>query len=162
MAGIYSGSKVYVYRYNESTNKLDTLKGGYGYVVDKDGYIALDIITGGRYVILANKASSKVITSLLNQITIAKKYTLEKGKTSTIKVGLPSCLEQVNTKKDATQFSCIGAVTITYTSSNKKVATVGKTSGKISAKKKGESTITATVVLYSGKVKKFKTTVIVK
>lgn len=162
LSGIYSGSKVYVYRYNESTNKLDTLKGGYGYVVDKDGYVSLDIITGGRYVILANKASLEVITSLLNQITIAKKYTLKKGKTSVIKVGLPSCLEQVNTKKDTTQFSCIGAVTITYTSSNKKVATVGKTSGKISAKKKGESTITATVVLYSGKVKKFKTTVIVK
>ncbi|WP_310604173.1 Ig-like domain-containing protein, partial [Anaerosporobacter sp.] len=161
-AGIKAGKKVYVYRYNELTNKLETLKGGYGYVVDKDGYITLNMISGGRYVILAKEASSKVITSLLNQITVTKSVSLNVGKTSTIKVILPNCLEKVSTLKTATQFPCIGAVTVTYTSSNKNVATVGKTTGKITAKKKGKTTITATVTLYSGKVKTFKTSVVVK
>ncbi|WP_312492997.1 Ig-like domain-containing protein [Anaerosporobacter sp.] len=161
-AGVKPGKKVYVYYYNNTTKKLDTIPGGYSLVIDAEGYLSLPIIKGGDYVVLAKKADTKVITSLLNQVRITKSMTLKKGKTSTIIPVLPDWLEKVNTMTSPTKFSCVGAVTITYTSNNTSVVSIGKTSGKITAKKKGNAIITATVTLYSGKVKTYKTTVTVK
>uniref|UniRef100_UPI00286F988C InlB B-repeat-containing protein n=1 Tax=Anaerosporobacter sp. TaxID=1872529 RepID=UPI00286F988C len=161
-AGIKVGKKVYVYYYNSTTKKLDTIPGGYSCVVDADGYLSLPIIKGGDYVVLAKKANTKVITSLVNQVQITKSVTLKKDKTSTIKPVLPDWLEKVSKLNISTKYTCVGAVTITYKSSNSSVASVGASSGKITAKKKGTATITATVTLYSGKVKTYKTTVTVK
>ena len=51
---------------------------------------------------------------------------------------------------------------VTFKSSKKKVATVGKNNGVIRTKKKGTTTITTTVVLTSGQKISFKTKLKVK
>lgn len=160
--GIKPGKKVYVYKYNDESGKLDTLTGGYSYKVDKNGYVTLKALSGGKYVVLPNKASSKIITSLLAQIKVAAKYTIQKGKTKTINITLPITLERVNSLSKKTSSTAVGAMTVQFTSSNNKIATVNKTTGKVTAKKKGKTVITAKVTLYSGKVKTYKTTIFVK
>lgn len=162
IGNLQSGDKVYVYRYNKETNKLDTIVGGYSYKVDSDGYVSLEILSASDYVILPKKASSSIITSLLNQVKLSKKYTLEAGDTKTLMVTLPITLEKVKDIKEETASSAIGQAVIQYKSSNKKIASVDKNTGKITAKKTGSTTITVTIKLYNGKTKNFKIAIVVK
>ena len=102
--------------------------------------------------------------SLKNQIKVTplqESLTLGKKTSTNIKIELPSTLQLVNDLKDKTSQSAIGAVTVSYSSANKKVATVDK-NGKIKAVGAGKSVITTTLKLYSGKVKKVKTKITVK
>lgn len=165
-AGITPGSAVNVYHYNHVTGKLDTLPYGFNYTVDRDGYVAIDILHCSDYVILKGKADNSLITSLLNQITVsAKNKTLNFSKNgqseTTIAVKLPSTLEVVSSLKNKTSQSAIGGVTLTYKSSNTKVVSVDK-NGKLTAKGTGNATIYTTITLYTGKKKIVKTTITVK
>lgn len=160
--GVNKGSRVYIYRVNEKTGKLETIVGGYSQYVDSDGIVTFPVLDGGKYVILTTKADSKQITSLQSQIAVkVKNKTVNKGKSTTVAVDLPSCLQVVSKLTDKTTSEGVGAVTISYKTSNKNVATVNK-SGKITAKKKGTTTITAVISLYSGKQKIVKMKITVK
>ncbi|MGB4660525.1 MAG: FN3 associated domain-containing protein [Mobilitalea sp.] len=164
--GITQGSQIYLYHYNQDSGKLETLPFGQNYVVDKDGYITINLIHCSDYVMLKEKAASSQITSLLNQVSVkANKKTLYTGKSkaslTTMAVELPATLELVSTIAKKTSQTAIGGVTISYKTSNSKVATVDK-KGKITAKGIGKVNILTTITLYSGKTKVTKTSITVK
>ena len=73
---------------------------------------------------------------------------------------MPSTLSKV--KKITRKSGADMQVVITYQSSDKSIATVGKTSGKITGKKKGACIITTTILLADGSKKTIKTKVSVK
>ncbi len=165
--GIEKNTTVYLYYYNPKTGKLDILPyTSKGFKVDKDGYVTINIVHCSDYVLLPNKADASTYTGSLAQIVLSPaKVTLYTGGTkygrSEIKVTMPSTFELVKSLKEETSGTAVGAVTVTYKSSNTKVATVSG-SGAITAKGKGSAKITATVKLYSGLTKTFTTTVTVK
>lgn len=160
--GINKDSRVYIYHVNEKTGKLETIVGGYSQYVDEDGNVSLPVLDGGKYVVLTKKADSKQITSLKNQITVkAKSKTVKKGKTTNVVIDLPNSLQAVGKLTDKTTSGGVGAVTITYKTSKKNVVTVDK-KGKITAKKKGTATVTATIKLYNGTQKTVKMKITVK
>ena len=159
--GIKPGGKIFLYYFNHKTGKLESLPYS-TYIMDKDGYISVDILHCSDYVLLPEKAASNQITSLRNQITIAPaKKTLYVGGNTSIKVGLPSTLELVNALKDRTSQTAVGGVVVSYRSSNKKVAIVNK-DGKITAKGVGKCKIITTITLYSGKTKIITTSITVR
>lgn len=152
-SGLSENNKVYLYYYNSTTDKLETLPYSSAYQVDKDGYITINILHCSEYIILPKQADNSIITTLRSQIKVTlTKKTLQVGKTSTIKVNLPQTLELVNKLTDKTSSSAAGAATVSFVSSNKAVATVNS-AGRITAKRTGTVTIATTVKLYSGKNK---------
>ena len=164
--GITQGSQIYLYHYNQDSGKLETLPFGQNYEVDKDGYITINLIHCSDYVMLKEKAASSQITSLLNQVSVkAKNKTLYTGKSKAsltkMAVALPATLELVSTIANKTSQTAIGGVTVSYKTSNSKVATVDK-KGKIIAKGIGKVNILTTITLYSGKTKVSKTSITVK
>lgn len=149
---IKSGKKVYVYRYNETIGKLETIKGGYNYKMDADGYITINVLDSSTYVILPNEANKSVYRSLRNQINIDSKQktmNVSNGETMQLSISMPDSMKWVNSLGDAVPKG-VAAATITFKTSDKTVATVNK-DGKITAKGVGKTTITATITLYSGK-----------
>jgi uncharacterized protein YjdB len=164
--GITSGSKVYLYHYNESIGKLETLPYGYQAIVDEGGYITINILHCSDYVVCTQEADSKQYVSLRNQIKVAPtKIVLSrqdkensKGK---ISVMLPVTLEWVKSLEEPTSQSAAGGVTVKFTSSDKKIVTVDS-QGNLTAKAPGEVIIKTTITLYSKKTKTVETRVIVK
>jgi len=164
--GIKENSKVYLYYYNEKTKKLEVLPYSSGYKVDTDGYVTIKLVHCSQYVLLPEKAAKNVQTSLDNQVkvNIVKKtlYVNKKQPSKfALKVTLPSTLEMVSSFAEETSGSAIGAVTVTYKSSNNKVCVVDS-KGVVQAKGIGKATITTKITLYYGKTKTFKTQVVVK
>ncbi len=158
--------KVYIYHYNTTTNKLDSLPYSSNYFVDADGYVSMDLLHCSEYVILTKPANKKAVTSLLKQIKVkANKKTLYVGaagkSTAQLTAELPSTLELVNSFVDKTSSDAIGAVVISYKSSNNKVVKVDK-KGKLTAVGKGTASISATVKLYSKKSVVIKAKITVK
>ncbi len=91
------------------------------------------------YELVSGKESQKINKKIYNSITVKKsKVNVKKGKK--IQFTLSSKLNKANIKK------------ITYYSSKKKVASVSS-KGKITAKKKGNVTVKAKVVLKNGMYK---------
>lgn len=161
LKGTTPGRKMFLYYFNHKTGKLETLPYS-TYIIDKDGYISINILHCSDYVVLPVKAASDQITSLVNQITInPTRKTLYLGGSTSIKVGLPSTLELVSSLKDRPSLAAVGGVVVTYRSSNKKVAIVNK-EGKITAKGVGKSNIITTITLYNGKTKIFTTSITIK
>ena len=154
--GAKAGQKVYIYRVNKKSGKLETVAFGFGYEVDEKGNVSFLILEGGNYVVLTKKAEKSLVTSLTNQIKISKTKSIKVGISSSLKVTLPTSLELTKKLKDKTKMEGVGAVVASYKVSNPSIATVNK-NGKIVAKKAGKTTITTTVKLYNGMVKKYKT-----
>lgn len=154
--GITPGTKVYLYHYNDSIGKLETIPYGYQAIVDKDGYITINILQCSDYVVYTKKADSKLFISLRKQIKVTPTKTIlsiSNGKNKEkISVKLPVTLEWVSSLDKPTSQSAIGGVTVKFTSSNKKIATVDSL-GNIKAKAPGEVVITVTITLYSNKTK---------
>ena len=164
MEGVKAGNKIYFYHVNENTGKLEELPYSSKYTVDAKGYITVDILHCSDYVALTKEAPKDMYVSLTNQIKVTPlqvNLTLGKKKSTSVKIELPLTLQLVNDLKDKTSQSALGAVTVSYSSSNKKVATVDKR-GKITAVCAGKTVITTTLKLYNGKVKKVKTDITVK
>ena len=161
--GIVTGSTVYVYRLDNK--KLQQLSIGAS-KVSADGFVDLYLAQGGTYVILNNRPSDSVVTTLIQKVGAkVNKTALKKGKTGKATVTLPSAtmkkvakLNLTNMKK--VQSAQVGA-TVTYSSSNKKIVAVNS-SGKLTAKKKGKATITITVRLSDGEKKVVNKTIEVK
>lgn len=156
------GDKAYLYIYNKETGKLDCVPNS-KYVVDKDGYVSLNIITGGEYVVLPKAASKAEKTSVINQISVDKIKIAQKGKKATVVVNLPDTVEKVTSLKkfDGNVDNAVYGATVTYSTSDKKVATINK-DGKLTIKGKGKVTITVTVKLSNGTSKSYTQTITVK
>lgn len=161
-SGFTPGQQVYIYYYNEKMDKLESLAGGSTTKVDSAGMITLKLIHCSQYVILPKKAGTKVTTSLVNQIQVGRTITMEAKKTKIIPVTLPATLAVVNKLTDKTTSEAVGGAVLTYSSNNKKVASVDKTTGKITGKTKGSAVITTKVTLYNGQKKEYKTKVVIK
>ncbi len=164
--GIDPGDRIYLYHYNTTTGRLETLPYSSGYVVDKEGYVTVNILHCSDYVMLRDKAGNDYITSLRDQISITPtNFTLyvggTTGATAAIQVVLPATLELVKNMEMKTSGNAIGAVTAAYKSSNEKVATVNS-EGMITAIGVGRARITTTITLYSGKTKTVVITITVK
>lgn len=164
--GFRLNNKVYIYYYNETTGKLETLPYSSNYKIDKEGYISIKLLHCSDYVVLPNKAQKGSYTSLRDQITVNVENNIlytnkSKNKTTMIKVSLPDTLEVVESFSDKTSGNGVGNVTITYKSSDSSVATVNR-SGKVTSKKKGVAIITTTITLYSGKTRVLKTKITIK
>ncbi len=158
--GIEPGSRIYLYHYNEITGQLETLPYSSDYVVDEDGYLTIRLVHCSDYVVLTKEAKGSKVASLRDQIKVSALNTLlyvgeTKDAGTVLKVKLPPTLEWVDSLKDKPFDDGIGGVTISFASSNKKVATVSKT-GEITAKGVGKAVITTTIKLYSGKTKTVK------
>ena len=159
-------SIIYLYHYNPQSNRLETLPYSSGYHVDAEGYVTMELLHCSDYVIMTKAASNSVITSLLNQVIATPSVTTiyaggSVDRDGRMEISLPTTLELVATLKDKTSNPAIGAVTVTYKSSNKKIATVDS-KGKITAVKAGTVTIYTTIKLYSGKSKTIATKIAVK
>ena len=83
--------------------------------------------------VTVKQATKKVVLKVGKKVVTGKTYTLKKGKTATVKATVTDAKGKKVTS---------GNQKITWTTSNKKVATISK-SGKITAKKAGTVTITA-------------------
>ncbi len=159
--GAKPGSKVYIYRVNEVTGKLETVAYGFSYTVDEEGNVSFPVMEGGNYIVLTKKAASKLVTPLRNQIKVTAPKSIKAGENASIKLELPSTLELVNSLGSETTFDGVGATVVSYKVSEPSVATVDK-DGKIIAKKKGKVTITITVKLYNNTYKTYKTKITIK
>lgn len=165
--GVKPGNRIYLYYYNPDTGKLETLPGGYGYLVDDEGYISVDVLHCSKYVVLYQEAEREQITSLRDQIKVTLEDSIiyigvkDKPDKTNINIKLPKTLELVENLEDDTSQSAIGGVTASYQSSNTTVAIVDE-HGNITAKGRGTSTITTKLTLYNGKVKTVRTVVIVR
>lgn len=149
-SSITYGSKVYIYRVNGTKLEqiaISTAK------VTKDGYVTLYIAQGGTYVLLANKPSDKVVTKLVNSVSATfSGSTLKVGKSRSFTVKVPQTMKKVSSFSEANLSllqSAQLAVKVTYSTSNKKIATVSS-KGKVTAKKKGKVTVKATIRLSNG------------
>lgn len=160
--GLKPGKKAFVYIANKDTGKLDSITGGHSYELDEEGYISLNILQFADYAILPKKPDTEVVTSLRNQISSRKRLSLNIGKQKVISVVLPKSLELVKDLKDKTSSEMKGAVTLSYATSDKAIATVDASTGLVTAVSLGEATIIATATLYSGKTKDLKTKVTVQ
>ena len=97
----------------------------------------------------------------INEIKVGiTKQTIQKGKTTTLKVALPQTLTLVKEYSNNVP-SITNEVKINYKSANSKIATVNS-KGKITGKKKGNTKITVTAALADGTKKVFTLTVKVK
>ena len=97
----------------------------------------------------------------INEIKVGiTKQTIQKGKTTTLKVALPQTLTLVK-EYSINVPSINNEVKINYKSANSKIATVNS-KGKITGKKKGNTKITVTAALADGTKKVFTLTVKVK
>lgn len=163
--GIRAGDNVILYYYNSETNKLDSLPYSSGYTVDADGYVTVQILHCSNYVLLTESPDYSVVTAIIDQIIVSvTEKTLylggTTGDTTDYIITLPSTLEWVSAKNKASS-SAVGAVNITFTSDNPKVAVVDNL-GHITAKSIGTCTISTKVILYNGKTKIYKTNITVK
>lgn len=143
--GKESGDKVYVYGFNSATKKLDELPVT-KYTVDKKQNISLTVGTYSKYVVLPEETSQEVIT-IASRSKVSKTLSIKKNKNKQINITLP-----MDIGKDD--------VTITYKSSDSKIAYVSKV-GKVYGKKKGKAVITTTIK-YGNNSKKFTTAIIIK
>ncbi len=164
--GFEKNDKVYLYHYNPQMNKLETLPYSNHYKVDKDGYITVNIVHCSDYAVLKEEADPGSYTTIKYQVVMSPSglelYTGSDNYSSgLIEAALPATLELVEELGDETGGSAVGAVTITYKSSNEKVAAVSQ-DGAVNAKSAGTAKITALIKLYNGKSRTFTTTVTVK
>lgn len=149
-SSIAYGSKVYIYRLNGTKLQQIAISTG---KVTSDGYVTLHIAQGGTYVLLANKASDKVVTKLVNSVSATfSGSTLKAGKSRSFSVKVPQTMKKVSSFSETNLKllqSAQLAVKVTYSTSNKKIATVSS-KGKVTAKKKGKVTVKATIRLSNG------------
>ncbi len=139
---IAKGSKVYVYRYNAKTGKLIETA-NCKKTVSGNGTVTIAATSGKDYVISAKKLSGNKVETIKDAISVSvSKKTAKAGKELKMKVSFP------NTVSTKLKFGAEKA-TITYKSSDSKIASVSK-AGVITTKRSGTVTIKTTIKLASG------------
>ena len=159
-AAIKAGGKVYVYRYNSSTGKLEEIANSARTVL-KNGMTGIEGYSGNDYVVTNKGLSGKNVVTLLGQSKVKfNKASVKKGGKIKINTTLPEELKAETSLKNKVPYAKQAAV-VTYKSSNTKVAEVSK-NGTVNATGKGKATITVNIKLADGKVKTVKKEVTVE
>lgn len=141
-ANVAGKDTVYIYKYNANTGKLVEIANS-KQTVSADGTVTVEAVSGTNYLVSAKKLSGKNVKTIKDSIKVSvAKNTVKNGKSIKVNVSLP------NTVSTKNKFAAAKA-TISYQSSNKKIATVSS-KGVIKAKNKGSVTITTTIKLESG------------
>jgi len=152
-----AGDRVYVYRYDEKDKMFYSIYGGYSYRVGTDGMVRMTVASEGIYVVLQNQPGSGVMKSLPAQTWVSVDYTAlylngKVGSQRQLKLNLPESLEVAESLQSQTSGAGVGPVTVTYSTSDQKVASVSK-NGVITAKGIGTAVITTRITYTSGAVK---------
>ena len=143
--------RIYVYHYNSTTGQLESLPFGSEYVIDKDGYISLDIIHCSDYVFLPKKASGKILASLFDQVAISPKtITLKLNESKKIEVSLPNTLELVSALDKEVTKNGKATVKLNFASMRNDVVTVDD-EGNVRAVGLGNTYVIVNVKLYNNK-----------
>lgn len=146
-ADIQTGNKLYVCAKDQKTGAY-VLVNDKSYTVTKAGNVNFSADSNKNYVLMDQKDMDQVTTKILKTVTLKNKTVqVKKGKQK--KVSLAATLNMDNVKS------------ISYQSSNKKVASVSK-KGTIKTNRKGTATVRVTVSLNNGKKKVLKLNVKVK
>ena len=146
-ADIQTGNKLYVCAKDQKTGAY-VLVNDKSYTVTKAGNVNFSADSKKDYVLMDQKDMDQVTTKILKTVTLKNKTVqVKKGKQK--KVSLAATLNMDNVKS------------ISYQSSNKKVASVSK-KGTIKTNRKGTATVRVTVSLNNGKKKVLKLNVKVK
>ena len=142
-----SGNKLYVCAKNKDTGEY-TLVNDKTYTVSKNGNVNISMSVKKKYVLLNEEEMRKLTDEILETVQIQEtKVTIKVNKKD--KVVLADALNMKNVEE------------ITYTSSDKKVATISKT-GVIKGKKAGKAVIKVVVTLKNGATKTLKMRVVIK
>lgn len=142
-----SGNDLYIYRLNTKTGEY-TMVDAKIYTVNEAGSVSVSMSKKATYELVDSAKASEINKKIKATIKPKKsKTTVAKGKKTTF--ALSGKANKDNIKS------------ITYTTSNKKIATVNK-NGKITAKKSGTVTVKAKVTLKNGTTKTIKMKVKVK
>ena len=146
-ADIQTGNKLYVCAKDQKTGAY-VLVNDKSYTVTKAGNVNFSADSNKNYVLMDQKDMDQVTTKILKTVTLKNKTVqVKKGKQK--KVSLSAALNMDNVES------------VSYQSSNKKVASVSK-KGTIKTNRKGTATVRVTVTLNNGKKKVLKLNVKVK
>lgn len=145
---VKAGQKVYVYRYNAKTKKLETVANNKR-TVAKDGTISLSVYAGKDYVVTTKQLKKGNVKTLLAgaKFSADTKKLSAKSKTK-IHVEMSSDMMAVKKFGQSTEFGKEG-VKVTYKSLNPSVAAVSA-NGTVKAKKKGTAKIRVTLQQKNG------------
>jgi len=147
-------SRAYVFRYEKDA--LKTVRLGYSYVVDADGYLNLNLITGSDYVVLPQSPDRNIVATLLRQIVMPESIRMKVDERRKAEVTLPDTMMWVNDFSDIRLTKAIAGVKMTFESSDTKVAQVDAETGVITAKGQGTAVIYVKAVLFTGKTATYK------
>ena len=146
-ADIQTGNKLYVCAKDQKTGAY-VLVNDKSYTVTKAGNVNFSADSNKDYVLMDQKDMDQVTTKILKTVTLKNKTVqVKKGKQK--KVSLSAALNMDNVES------------VSYQSSNKKVASVSK-KGTIKTNRKGTATVRVTVTLNNGKKKVLKLNVKVR
>jgi uncharacterized protein YjdB len=147
VSSLQPSTSLYLYRMDSNGNII--MVNSKTYKTDSNGNITTTFTKNNDYLFLGKSYATAINKMILSSICPAKtSVTLNKGKATTMKL-------QSSANKSSVK-------SITYKSSNTAVATVNKTTGKVTAKKAGKATITGTVTMKNGTTKKITMKVTVK
>lgn len=142
------GRSLYLYKYDSDSHKLLTLPRRSKVKVDSEGYAQIPVLESGDYILATKRPNGKNIVTLNKQIKISKIKSASVGNTKKIKVKASPTLKKVNNLKQAMPYY-YGAYSVSFSSSNKKIAKVSK-NGNVKFLKKGKVKIYANIRLYNG------------
>jgi arabinan endo-1,5-alpha-L-arabinosidase len=138
-----TNSKVYVYKKNAKTGKLEEVPNNVKKVSDA-GYITMSTLVSGEFVVSSIEKTD--IVNLVDKVTLATtKNTVSKGSTLSLKAVLPIDLALVSKFTSSDPYGMEEAK-VTYSVSNKSIATI-TSNGKLVAKKVGKVKVKITILL---------------
>lgn len=161
MTDVKAGDKVYIYRYNSKTNKLEEIPNN-SIKVSQNTTITTTTIQGGDFVVSPDKLTGKQVTKLIDKITVnTDKTSVKAGSKSNVVVTLPVDVLKVNNFN--TKSNPIGKeeAQVTYKVNDESIAKVDS-KGNITTKKTGNVIVTVTIKLENGQKKTYKKTIQVK
>lgn len=133
-----AGNNLYIYQYNEKTGEY-IIANDKTYTVNSEGDVAISMEEQQTYRLVSTEEATGINKAILKTVKVKNSsVTIKSGKTKNIEFS--SELNLGNVKK------------VTYSTSKKSVATVSY-NGKITAKKKGTTTVKVNVALKNGSKK---------
>lgn len=161
MSDVKAGDKVYIYKYNSKTNKLEETPNN-SYKVKQGGTITTTTIQGGDFIVSTDKLSGKQVTKLIDKITVnTVKTSVKVGSKSNIAVTLPVDVLKVTNFDSKSNPVGKEEAQITYKVNDESIAKVDA-KGNITTKKAGNVIVTVTIKLENGQKKSYKKAIQVK
>lgn len=158
---INAGDKVFIYRYNSKTNKLEEVANN-SVVVGQDGTITTSTIKGGEFIVSPDKLTGNKITALIDKVSVNTVVTsVKSGSKTNIKVSIPDDIQKVSVFNKKGNPIGQEEAQILYKVSDNSIATIDL-KGNVTAKKPGKLEVTVTVKLENGQKKTIKKTIQVK